>query len=91
MIDITKVTKVYSGKSHTCACGCAGTYWYASGHKLPYYIDQEDVNDKQVRRVVGVITKNYADAKWDDERNNCGDWVVVTIGNRDYVAYFDKD
>lgn len=88
-VDISKVKKVYSGKSHTCYCGCAGKYYYpnhdleAAGKARGYEIRPEEISDTQVKRIVNKINKNL------DQCTNYDDHlVVVQIGNHDYTAYF---
>lgn len=82
-VDVKKVTKAYSGKHGVCMCGCSGKYWYSSQHELPNYITSEDVNDKQVKRVVNLINANLAET--DSDTN----YVYLQVGNRGYCVYFD--
>ena len=47
------VQSVYSGKPG-CCCGCSGIHRYNS----KYAVDGEDINDKQVKKVLGIIREN---------------------------------
>jgi hypothetical protein len=55
---------VYSGKANACCCGCSGTYRYNSKHidagskDRGYQVSQDEVNDKQVLRVLNIMKKN---------------------------------
>jgi len=33
--DLNKVKRVYSGKPHTCMCGCAGKYFEKGSNMIP--------------------------------------------------------
>jgi len=64
-IKVEDVTSVYSGREpNGCWCGCTGTYYYPTrvkdeGKKLRgYEIDPDEVNDRMVRKVVGIINAN---------------------------------
>jgi len=52
------VMSVYTGRDGACCCGCAGTHRYnstmveAAGKDRGYPVTQEEVNDKQVLRVL---------------------------------------
>jgi hypothetical protein len=87
-VKVENIMKVYSGRKGKCACGCSGTYRYASVHRemgaiyTGREIDDEDVNDKQVRKVVNIINKNLENAEVDK------DGVTLTIGERLYFAVF---
>ena len=78
---------VYSGRDGKCCCGCAGKHSYTEAHRevagknRGYTVDDDDVNDKMVRRVIKLIKENEASA--DD---NC-DFVSLVVGTRLYVAY----
>lgn len=85
------VMSVYSGKPG-CACGCNGNYRYNSAHQAlgtahrGYAVDAEDVNDKQVRRVLKLVqTADLGDSSWMASKD--GDWYSVTLGGRVYTVY----
>ena len=78
---------VYSGRAGACCCGCAGKHYYASAtrvqasHDRGYGVDDDEVNDKQVVRVLNIIKKNAS--ALEVGRNN----ISVVVGKRLYVAY----
>jgi hypothetical protein len=88
-IEIGSVGHVYAGKAGKCCCGCAGKHSYASDYiaegskQRGYAVDPEDVNDREIARVVGLINKN-ADKELDGDPG----YAAVEIGKRLYVAYF---
>jgi len=51
-LDIGKVVKVYSGKAHTCMCGCSGKWTYATA------------SERSVKIITGKIAKN-GDSQYD--------------------------
>ena len=82
-VDYTQVTKAYSGKAKNCCCGCAGNYYYSSFFPSLRDYEKDQVDDKNLKRVVNKINANIATAERDPI------YVSVTIGNRMYTAYFD--
>ena len=90
------VVSVYSGKAHHCCCGCSGKHSYnskfvAEGSRLRgYKVDREEVNDKQITRVVNLVKENVAIAQGSDDKRHVGrrEWVSVIINERLYVVYF---
>lgn len=90
-IQVADIRNVYSGRHEGCRCGCNGKYSYASkfvteGSKARgYAVDQEDVNDRMVAKVVRIINERLNDEATiiDD------DYVDVTMENGHiYTAYF---
>lgn len=87
-ININDVASVYSGKSNTCYCGCAGTYSYNPDHveysskHRGYAVGPEEVNFKTVRRIVNKLNKNLSDV-------TAIDHLIFTlqVGNHDYTVY----
>ena len=83
------VSSVYSGKPG-CACGCRGQYRYnsamlaAESKRRGYAVEAEDVNDKQVRKVVRLLLINWPDVKVDD----ANEFAYAEINGRSYCAYF---
>ena len=51
MIDLSKVTKVYSGKAGKCCCGCSGKY---------------SETPRQIKRVAKVIAEAPVEARIED-------------------------
>jgi hypothetical protein len=88
-IKISDVASVYSGKAGACCCGCKGNHRYASKHRefaakyRGYPISDDEVNDRQVAKVVGILNASDDAALLDNDDN----MVAVEIGNRMYVAY----
>jgi hypothetical protein len=86
MIDLSKVFKVYNGKANACACGCSGKYKIASSLKSVadkdrgYSHDESDIDDTQVRKIVGKILSS-------DNPIDNGDHVYAVVGKRMYVAF----
>ena len=89
-INVDRVMQVYSGKPG-CMCGCNGTYRVATQHLRAadddrgYAHDPEDVNDRQVRRVVKILERQAAEAGVTfDEKVNLRDGKVLVTDQ--YVA-----
>ena len=81
------VMSVYSGKAHRCCCGCSGNHRYAAAHRnvaskhRGYTVEDKEVNDVQVRRVLRILQKNAGTA------HGGGGHFAVVIGERLYVVY----
>lgn len=68
-IDISRVKRAYIGdhwEANGCMCGCCGTYYYASSErgKVPVIFQ---IDDAQVKAIVGCILANQEHIKWADE------------------------
>lgn len=92
-IDREKVKSVYSGKDDHCCCGCSGTHYYASKHREEagkrrgYAIADEEVNDKQVTRIINRIEKLAEKGVTVDViRETC---LSVVDGKRLYIVYYN--
>ena len=65
-VTVDQVMSVYSGKANRCYCGCAGNHRYASKHidaaakDRGYAIGKEEVNDRQVKKALGIVQANFA-------------------------------
>ena len=87
--NITKdqVLSVYSGIDGKCCCGCAGKHSYNSsyieeaGKERGYPIEQDEVNDRMVNKVIRLI--NEASELTDD----MSDMKTIVVGQRVYIAY----
>ncbi len=79
MIDVTTITKVYSGKAGKCCCGCSGNYRYATGKAVHTH---DKVNDNQVKKIVNLLNANP------DTKADSNHYWVETDG-RLYIAYTD--
>jgi hypothetical protein len=87
-LTVDQVRSVYSGRADHCACGCAGTHRYNSKHideatkDRGYQVRLEDINDKQIARVLNVIKKEAGVEEYIKEN-----YVSVDVGNRMYIVY----
>lgn len=58
---VEDVVSVYSGKAGKCACGCSGKHRYAAAHRAlagerrGYAVADDEVNDRQVRKVANLV------------------------------------
>lgn len=77
-LQLSDVTQVYSGKDGRCCCGCSGTHSYPSTAKVESW---QKVNDKEVKRIFGILKKNASEAEFG------GNHFSVVIGQRLYIAY----
>lgn len=89
-LQIDDVLSVYSGKNGACCCGCSGTHSYNSKYKdlgtksRGYEVRDEELNDRQVKRVLNIIKK--AD-KVDGDYN----YIATVVKNRLYIVYLKDD
>jgi hypothetical protein len=63
-----EIVCVYKGKPG-CAYGCNGTYYYATEHReyagkdRGYEVTDDEINDKKVAWICGILNKNAADVE----------------------------
>ena len=60
-VNINNITKVYSGRSRTCMCGCAGKYSYTARGAVensPGYDVSNSVNERSVKIIAGKVLRN---------------------------------
>ena len=60
-VNISNITKVYSGKAGTCMCGCAGKYSYTAhgaAEDGPGYDVEDSVNERSVKIIAGKVLRN---------------------------------
>jgi hypothetical protein len=60
-VDISNITKVYSGKAGACMCGCAGKYSYTAKGAVedsPGYDVSDSVNERSVKIIAGKVLRN---------------------------------
>ena len=60
-VNISNITKVYSGKAGTCMCGCAGKYSYTAhgaAEDGPGYDVSDSVNERSVKIIAGKVLRN---------------------------------
>ncbi len=108
-VTIEQVMSVYSGKAGRCYCGCSGNHRYASKHVAAaskdrgYAVDADEVNDRQVKRVLGIVKEHFA---YDPEtcakgnepfsiQEGAGKGFVThftaVVGERSYTVYLLPD
>jgi hypothetical protein len=60
-VNISNITKVYSGRAGACMCGCAGKYSYTAkgaAEDGPGYDVSESVNERSVKIIAGRVLRN---------------------------------
>ena len=93
-IKIKDVVRVYSGKQHTCYCGCAGRYYVASAHVVeagkergyPVKPDEisDEISDEMVKKVVTFVNRNLDIA----ERPKGFNFITVPYSKtKEYTVY----
>lgn len=93
-LKLEDISSAYSGKAGVCHCGCAGTYYYNSAHRVRagkhrgYAVTDEDVNDRQVQRVLNIIKKCAVNMTGSVEIGPS--YISVTVGKREYVVYPER-
>jgi len=98
-LTISSVMSVYSGKVGKCYCGCSGTHRYNSAHietagkDRGYQIDTDEVNDRQVAKVLKVVQANFNEVLAEDMchlQDRPGGSVThftAKVGERSYTVY----
>lgn len=103
-VTLDQVMSVYSGKKGKCYCGCSGDHRYASAHvgaaseDRGYQVTPDEVNDRQVKRVLRIIKENFTlpeDVKPGSQPYNVqgedGSSFVThfsaEVGDRSYTVY----
>lgn len=87
-IKIDNVVSVYVGKPNMCMCGCAGTYTYSEKHRVyasnkrGYQVQDKEVNDKKVKRVVKKVMNTKEELEIID-----GYIFTTVIGKTQYTVY----
>lgn len=91
-IELANVKSVYSGRPNTCYCGCAGKHYYASAYKVQageergYGVNNEEVNDRMVAKVVKYVNEHLDSADVYDDL-----YVTVPVSkNREYTVYLKE-
>lgn len=82
-LDLSQLTRIYSGKNHCCRCGCGGRYFEKS--------------DKSFQSVLARLERMMRDNCKDSEEADCGrdgagGWVNIPYGhprsNKCYCLFF---
>ena len=92
------VQSVYSGKPG-CCCGCNGKHRYNSKHVLSgsknrgYEVTADEVNDKQVKKVLNIVKKNalLAAEEYSAGQNHFAVEVTNGMSTRLYIVYPVKE
>jgi hypothetical protein len=91
-IKFEDIISVYSGKKDkSCWCGCGGIHRTstvsreAASKDRGYAYDDEDVNDRFVRKTLGLLQGAIGQLDWED---TC---VSAVLGQRVYAIYFSPE
>lgn len=95
-LTLDQVMSAYSGKAGKCCCGCAGIHRYASAHReiagkdRGYPISDDEVNDRQVKRVLKIVKENFS---YDHEtcREGCQPYNVQGEDGANFVTHFTAE
>ena len=85
-VDISNITKVYSGKAFVCMCGCNGKYSYTAkgaAEDSPGYDVSDSVNERSVKIIAGKVLRNP-----NTDRKDVG-YAVLNQGERVLVVFFN--
>jgi hypothetical protein len=72
-LRLEDVMSVYSGRDGACACGCSGKHRYASKYRdiatanRGYEVTDEEVNDRQVERILKLVQDAGEEAEFDGD------------------------
>ncbi len=86
-VPFESVYSVYTGKVHTCCCGCAGKHTYISSHRdfasknRGYEVQDSEICDSAVKRIYNQIVNDPRAVVEDG-------YVMVETETRLKVAYF---
>ena len=86
-VDISTITKVYSGKANRCMCGCAGKYSYTAKGAVednPGYDVSDSVNERSVKIIAGRVLRNR-----NTDLSDAG-YAVLEQNGRVSVVFFKK-
>lgn len=84
------VASVYSGRDGKCCCGCSGNHRYSSARatvestRRGYEITPDEVNDRQVAKVLRIVQENAERAEFSDEYRT---FYSLVLGERLYIVY----
>lgn len=92
MFDLSKITKVYSGR-RGCMCGCKGQYKYGEAFKAEETRShgyEVDASDRSVKLIANKVEKLLADRFGPTEEVDVADeYFYVELENgRCYAIYF---
>ena len=91
-VTTDQVMSVYSGKLG-CACGCRGKHSYNSKHVAAagtyrgYEVKPNEINDRQVTRVLNTLKANAADVEVTAPKQGFSGHYAFYTDNRMYIVY----
>lgn len=96
-ITPSDVLTSYTGKAHSCRCGCAGTYKCTAENRdlnakrRGYAVSDDEVSDRSVKMTLNKLKHQHGLFPIDIFRG-LGDEIVVDtqIGDRDATVYLVK-
>ena len=100
------IISVYSGRDGRCCCGCSGQHRINSQHVKAvekdrgFLVETEEINDKQVKRVLKIVQEDIAKVSMDG-KSDCylndnldhkdtyidGTLICTVRGTRLYLVY----
>ncbi len=90
-VTVDNVMSVYSGRPHTCCCGCAGKHTYNSKHvkvasrDRGYKVTPAEIGDRTVALVLNKLKRNSTCI--DMYPHGAYNFFSGIVGNRLYVVY----
>ena len=88
-MNISNITRVYTGKANACMCGCKGRYRTASlfrnhvGQERGYPVTDDEVSDRSIKLVANRVLNNPNAVR----ENN---YTFVEHNGRVAVVYFKE-
>lgn len=85
-ITLNSVRSAYSGAAKKCCCGCRGKHVYqrlnriAAGESRGYIVDDNEINDACVARILKKIKSN-------SDSVHEGDHVFLEVNKKIYIVY----
>jgi hypothetical protein len=86
-VNISGITKVYSGKAGRCACGCSGKYSYTAHGAVednPGYDVTDSINERSVKIIAKKVLSNPNTDHSDKE------YAVLEQNGRVLIVFFKE-
>jgi ATP-dependent protease HslVU (ClpYQ) peptidase subunit len=86
-VNISGITKVYSGKRSRCACGCSGKYSYTAHGAVednPGYDVSDSVNERSVKIIAKKVLSNP------NTDHSAPEYAVLEQGERVLVVFYKQ-
>jgi hypothetical protein len=86
-VNISGITKVYSGKANRCHCGCSGKYSYTAHGAVednPGYDVSDSVNERSVKIIAKKVLSNPNTDHSDKE------YAVLEQNGRVLIVFFKE-